>query len=102
MVPARARALRWSRDHEPQPHRALDRSSPHGIFGWCGVDDVITVPDASDVAVRSGSGGISVTGSFGGVTINAGSGDVSVAVPQGATCDVEPQPGSGDSDVDYR
>lgn len=47
-----------------------------GLFGWCGVDYVVTVPDASDVTVDNGSGDVSVTGSFGSAVLKTGSGDI--------------------------
>ncbi|GAA4669972.1 DUF4097 family beta strand repeat-containing protein [Nocardioides nanhaiensis] len=47
------------------------------------VDVVVTVPEASDVAGRTGSGDITVTGEAGRVALRSGSGDVLVEVVGG-------------------
>ncbi|WP_055045466.1 DUF4097 family beta strand repeat-containing protein [Devosia sp. A16] len=56
-----------------------------GFFGGdTRLDAVITVPSASDVAVRTGSGDISVVGSVGITHLKSGSGDLVVDTATGA------------------
>ena len=50
-----------------------------GLVGWCGVDYVVTVPDATDVTVDNDSGDVSVSGSFGSTVLKTGSGDITTA-----------------------
>src|SRR6478735_10107013 len=69
-----------------------------GSFGGCSVDYVITVPDATDVSVVTGSGDIAVAGSLGGVTLKAGSGDITTT--NLAADQVTAEDGSGDVDLE--
>jgi hypothetical protein len=70
----------------------------NGFLGWCSVDYVVTVPDASEVAVDNGSGDITITGSFGGVSLTVGSGDIESANLRAE--DVRAVAGSGDIDLE--
>jgi hypothetical protein len=47
-----------------------------GLFGWCDVDYVVTVPEASDLTVDSESGDVTVAGAFGSTVLKTGSGDI--------------------------
>ncbi len=56
-----------------------------GFFGGdTRLDAVITVPSASDIAVRTGSGDITLIGSFGETHLKSGSGDLVVDTATGA------------------
>ena len=69
-----------------------------GSFGGCSVDYVVTVPDATDVSVVTGSGDIAVGGSLGGVALKAGSGDIRTT--NLAADQVTAEDGSGDVDLE--
>lgn len=70
----------------------------NGSFGGCSVDYVVTVPDATDVSVVTGSGDIAVGGSLGGVALKAGSGDIRTT--NLAADQVTAEDGSGDVDLE--
>ena len=70
----------------------------NGFLGWCSVDYVVTVPDATDVTVDNGSGDITITGSFGGVSLKVGSGDIESANLRAD--EVRADAGSGDIDLE--
>jgi hypothetical protein len=69
-----------------------------GFLSWCSVDYVVTVADASDVTVETGSGDITLTGSLGGVTLEAGSGDIETANLRAEQ--VTAEAGSGDIELE--
>ena len=89
---------------EPTPRESWSGStlavdaSCTGSFGGCSVDYVITVPDATDVSVVTGSGDIAVGGSLGGVALKAGSGDIRTT--NLAADQVTAEDGSGDVDLE--
>ena len=100
-----SRHLSWGPGStEPTPREAWNGSTLevdadcNGSFGGCSVDYVITVPDATDVSVVTGSGDIAVGGSLGGVTVKAGSGDITAT--NLAADQVTAESGSGDVDLE--
>ena len=70
----------------------------HGFVAWCSVDYVVTVPDAADVTVDTGSGDVALSGSLGGITLKTGSGDIETANLKAEQLTAEA--GSGDIDVE--
>ncbi|KRB47139.1 DUF4097 family beta strand repeat-containing protein [Terrabacter sp. Root181] len=75
----------------------IDAGCDGAFLSSCSIDYVVTVPDATTVTVRNGSGDISVSGALGGVSLDAGSGDVEGSDLAAST--LTAKTGSGDIDL---
>ena len=76
----------------------VDAGCGGAFLSSCSIDYVVTVPDATTVIVRDGSGDVTVSGALGGVSLDVGSGDIDGS--NLAVLSLTAKTGSGDVDLE--